>query len=93
MCFAPAQDAAALTSSEEHESGNSGRRALLFVGLAWIPAVVLAALQGFALNDHRERPSERIGARGEQVAQCKRQLSSWNSHPSEPGDEVVGPSR
>ena len=32
-----------------------GRRALLFVGLAWIPTVLLAALQGFALNEHHER--------------------------------------
>jgi hypothetical protein len=32
-----------------------GRRALLFVALAWVPAVVLAALQGLALNEHHER--------------------------------------
>jgi hypothetical protein len=33
----------------------TGRRALLFLALAWVPAVLLAALQGFALNEHHER--------------------------------------
>ncbi len=33
----------------------SGQRALLFVALAWVPALLLAALQGFALNEHHER--------------------------------------
>jgi hypothetical protein len=33
----------------------AGRRALLFVALAWVPAVLLAALQGYALNEHHER--------------------------------------
>jgi hypothetical protein len=32
-----------------------GRRAALFVLVAWLPTVLLAALQGFALNDHHER--------------------------------------
>ena len=33
----------------------TGRRAVLFVALAWIPTVLLAALQGQALNEHHER--------------------------------------
>lgn len=33
----------------------NGRRAVLFMALAWLPAVVLAALQGQALNAHPER--------------------------------------
>jgi hypothetical protein len=33
----------------------TGRRAILFVALAWVPAVLLAALQGYALNEHHER--------------------------------------
>ena len=33
----------------------AGRRALLFVAIAWLPVLLLAALQGFALNDHHER--------------------------------------
>ena len=32
-----------------------GRRAMIFVALAWIPTVLLAALQGFAINEHHER--------------------------------------
>jgi hypothetical protein len=32
-----------------------GRRAVLFILVAWLPAVVLAALEGYALNDHHER--------------------------------------
>lgn len=32
-----------------------GRRALLFVALAWLPAVLLAALQGVAVNVQHER--------------------------------------
>jgi len=31
------------------------RRAFIFILVAWLPAVVLAALQGYALNDHHER--------------------------------------
>ena len=30
------------------------RRAVLFVGLAWIPAIFLAAMQGVALNAHHD---------------------------------------
>ena len=33
----------------------SARRALLFIALSWIPALLLAALQGFAFNDKHER--------------------------------------
>lgn len=33
----------------------TGRRAVLFMALAWLPAVVLAALEGYALNEHHER--------------------------------------
>ena len=33
----------------------SARRALLFIALSWIPALLLAALQGVALNDNHER--------------------------------------
>lgn len=33
----------------------TGRRAALFVGVAWIPAVVLAAMQGLAIDAHHER--------------------------------------
>jgi hypothetical protein len=33
----------------------AARRALLFVAIAWLPAVLLAALQGYALNGHHER--------------------------------------
>ena len=33
----------------------AGRRAAQFVALAWIPTVLLAAVQGFALNPHHER--------------------------------------
>jgi len=33
----------------------AARRALLFVAIAWLPTVLLAALQGFALNGHHER--------------------------------------
>jgi hypothetical protein len=33
----------------------AARRALLFVAIAWLPAVLLAALQGYALNEHHER--------------------------------------
>jgi hypothetical protein len=32
-----------------------GRRAALFVAVAWIPAVLLAAMQGLALDPHHER--------------------------------------
>jgi hypothetical protein len=32
----------------------AGRRAVLFVALAWIPTVLLAALQGHALNENHE---------------------------------------
>ena len=32
-----------------------GRRAVLFAALAWLPAVALAALQGYALNDQHAR--------------------------------------
>jgi len=32
-----------------------GRRAFLFILVAWLPTLVLAALQGYALNDHHER--------------------------------------
>jgi hypothetical protein len=33
----------------------SGRRALLFVALAWLPLALLAALQGVAFGEHHER--------------------------------------
>jgi hypothetical protein len=33
----------------------AGRRGLLFAGFAWLPVVLLAAVQGFALNDQHER--------------------------------------
>jgi hypothetical protein len=33
----------------------AGRRALLFVALAWLPALLLALPQGLALNEHHER--------------------------------------
>ena len=33
----------------------AARRALLFVAIAWFPAILLAALQGYALNGHHER--------------------------------------
>jgi hypothetical protein len=33
----------------------AARRALLFVAIAWLPVVLLAALQGQALNEHHER--------------------------------------
>jgi hypothetical protein len=33
----------------------AARRALLFAAIAWFPAVLLAALQGHALNQHHER--------------------------------------
>lgn len=33
----------------------AGRRALFFLALAWVPTVLLAAVQGFALNPHHER--------------------------------------
>jgi hypothetical protein len=32
-----------------------GRRAVLFAAVAWVPAVLLAAVQGHALNAHHER--------------------------------------
>ena len=32
-----------------------GRRALLFLALAWLPALLLAAMQGLALNVQHER--------------------------------------
>jgi len=31
------------------------RRAMLFIAVAWIPAVVLAAMQGLAIDPHHER--------------------------------------
>ena len=33
----------------------AGRRAALFIAIAWLPVLVLAAVQGVALNDHHER--------------------------------------
>ena len=33
----------------------AGRRALLFLVLAWVPVLLLAALQGYALDAHHER--------------------------------------
>jgi hypothetical protein len=33
----------------------AGRRGLLFVAIAWLPVLLLAAIQGFALNEHHER--------------------------------------
>ena len=33
----------------------TGRRAVLFLALAWVPTVLLAALQGYALNEYHER--------------------------------------
>lgn len=33
----------------------AARRALFFVTIAWLPAILLAALQGYALNEHHER--------------------------------------
>lgn len=33
----------------------AGRRAVLFIAVAWLPVPLLAAMQGFALNDHHER--------------------------------------
>jgi hypothetical protein len=33
----------------------AGRRALLFVAIAWLPVMLLAAVQGYALNEHHER--------------------------------------
>lgn len=33
----------------------AGRRALLFLVIAWVPVLLLAALQGYALNAHHER--------------------------------------
>jgi hypothetical protein len=33
----------------------AARRGLLFAALAWLPAVLLAALQGHAVNEHHER--------------------------------------
>ena len=33
----------------------AGRRALLFLVLAWVPVLLLAGLQGYALNAHHER--------------------------------------
>jgi len=32
-----------------------GKRAVIFVCVAWIPALLLAALQGYAIGDHHER--------------------------------------
>jgi hypothetical protein len=34
---------------------SAGRRALLFIAIAWLPVLLLAAVQGYALNDHHER--------------------------------------
>ena len=33
----------------------AGRRALLFLVFAWVPVLLLAALQGYALDAHHER--------------------------------------
>lgn len=33
----------------------AGRRALLYVAIAWLPVLVLAAVQGLAVNEHHER--------------------------------------
>jgi hypothetical protein len=33
----------------------TGRRAVLFLALAWVPTVLLSALQGYALNEYHER--------------------------------------
>jgi len=33
----------------------AGRRAVLFTAIAWLPVLLLAAMQGLALNEHHER--------------------------------------